>query len=277
MSSTTDDVLGSVAALWRYPVKSMMGEELSASDVTEQGLVGDRAYALIDTSSGKVASAKAPRKWGKLFEFRAAYAGEPRAGEKLPPVRITFPDGTTATSEESNIGSGLSGVFSREVTLATEPPAKAKYESVPVGAVPADLDGPTVDYPVRNGFFDLGAIHLLTTATIERLGELYPQGRFEARRFRPNIVLQTPEGEQGFVENGWPGKTLAIGDEVRIRVMSPTIRCVMTTLAQGDLPADPGILRTAAQHNQGNVGVYALVVQGGTVRLGDEVRAVDNG
>ncbi len=272
MSSTTDDVLGSVAALWRYPVKSMMGEELSASDVTEQGLVGDRAYALIDTSSGKVASAKAPRKWGKLFEFRAAYAGEPRAGEKLPPVRITFPDGTTATSEESNIGSGLSGVFGREVTLASEPPAKATYESIPVGAVPADPDGPTVDYPVLKGFFDLGAIHLLTTASIERLRELYPQGRFEVRRFRPNVVVQTPEGERGFVENGWPGKTLAIGDEVLIRVMSPTIRCVMTTLPQGDLPADPGILRTAAQHNQANVGIYALVVRGGTVRLGDEVR-----
>lgn len=272
MADAAETSVGPVTALWRYPVKSMMGEELSGSDITEHGLVGDRAYALIDPSSGKVASAKAPRKWGKLFEFRAAYEGAPRAGAKLPPVRITFPDGTTATSEEPNIERRLSGVFGRDVTLASEPPAKAKYESVPVGAVPADPDGPTVDYPVLKGFFDVGAIHLLTTASIERLRELYPQGRFEVRRFRPNVVVQTPEGERGFVENGWPGKTLAIGDEVLIRVMSPTIRCVMTTLPQGDLPADPGILRTAAQHNQANLGIYALVVRGGTVRLGDEVR-----
>ena len=271
MADAAKTIVGPVAALWRYPVKSMMGEELSGSDITEHGLVGDRAYALIDSSSGKVASAKAPRKWGKLFEFRAAYEVAPRAGAKLPPVRITFPDGTTATSEEPNIERRLSGVFGRDVKLASEPPPQAKYESVPVGSVPADPDGPTVDYPV-NGFFDLGAIHLLTTASIDRLRELYPQGRFEVRRFRPNIVVQTPEGERGFVENDWPGKTLAIGDKVCIRVMSPTIRCVMTTLAQGELPADAGILRTAAQHNQANVGIYALVVQGGTVRLGDEVR-----
>jgi hypothetical protein len=272
MPSTAEVVLGPVDALWRYPVKSMLGEELDAAEVTERGLEGDRAYALVDVETGKVVSAKAPRKWGKLFEFRAAYVGEPRAGEKLPPARITLPDGTVVTSEQGDIDGVLSGVFGREVTLATEPPPGAKYESVPVGAVPADPDGPTVDYPVRNGFFDLAAIHLLTTASIERLRELYPQGRFEARRYRPNVLVRTPEGARGFVENGWPGKTLAIGDEVLIRVMSPTIRCVMTTLPQGDLPADPGILRTAAQHNQANVGIYALVVRGGTVRLGDEVR-----
>jgi len=157
LTDAAETSVGPVTALWRYPVKSMMGEELSGSDVTESGLAGDRAYALIDASSGKVASAKAPRKWGKLFEFEAAYVGEPRSGAKLPPVRITFPDGTTATSEEPNIERRLSGVFGREVKLASEPPPKAKYESVPVGSVPADPDGPTVDYPV-NGFFDLGAL-----------------------------------------------------------------------------------------------------------------------
>ena len=269
MPSTAEAVLGSVDALWRYPVKSMLGEELSGSDITERGLVGDRAYALIDPSSGKVASAKVPRKWGKLFEFRAAYVGEPRAGAKLPPVRITFPDGTTATSEEPNIERKLSGVFSREVTLATEPPKGKglKVEWYPPG------DETVRDYRMPAGvFFDLGTIHILTTATINRLRELYPQGRFEARRFRPNIVVETGSGKSGFLENEWLNRTLVIGEEVRLRVFSPSPRCVMTTLPQGGLPADPGILRTAAQHNQANVGIYALVVQGGPVRLGDEVR-----
>lgn len=272
MADGAETIVGPVAALWRYPVKSMMGEELSGSDITEHGLVGDRAYALIDPSSGKVASAKAPRKWGKLFEFRAAYVAQPRAGEKLPPVRITFPDGTTATSEEQNIERRLSGVFGRDVTLAMEPPAKAKYESIPVRVDPEENPEPSVDYPLPNGFFDLGSLHLLATASLARLRELYPQGQFDVRRFRPNIVVRTPDSEVGFVENGWIGQTLAIGEEVRVRVFSPTVRCVMTTLPQSELPADPGVLRAAAQHNQANVGVYAVVVQGGTVRLGDEVR-----
>jgi uncharacterized protein YcbX len=120
-------------------------------------------------------------------------------------------------------------------------------------------------------FFDLAVVHLLTTATIERLRALYPEGRFEVRRFRPNIVVATGSDQQGFVENDWIGRTLAIGDEVRLRITGPCPRCVMITLPQGDLPKDAGILRTAAQNNQATVGVYADVVKGGTIRRGDDV------
>src|SRR5439155_6736628 len=120
-------------------------------------------------------------------------------------------------------------------------------------------------------FFDLAVVHLLTTATIERLRTLYPEGRFEVRRFRPNIVVATEPESQGFVENDWVGHTLAIGGDVRLQITGPCPRCVMTTLPQGDLPKDPGILRSAAQHNQANVGVYAYVIAGGTVRRGDRI------
>ena len=120
-------------------------------------------------------------------------------------------------------------------------------------------------------FFDLALVHLLTTATIERLRALYPAGRFEVRRFRPNIVVSTGPDEQGFVENDWIGHTVAIGDDVRLAITGPCPRCVMITLPQGDLPKDSGILRTAAQHNGVNVGVYASVGKGGTIRRGDSV------
>src|SRR5262249_25651578 len=110
--------------------------------------------------------------------------------------------------------------------------------------------------------------------TLDRLHALYPEGRFEAPRFRPNIVVAADADEQGFVENGWIGRTLAIGDDVRLRIIGPCGRCVMTTLAQGDLPKDPGILRTAAQSNEANVGVYADVERGGTVCRGDDVRLI---
>jgi uncharacterized protein YcbX len=125
--------------------------------------------------------------------------------------------------------------------------------------------------------FDVAVVHLLTTATIDRLRALYPQGRFEARRFRPNIVISTPEEGEGFVENDWVGRALVIGGNVRLAVTEPCQRCVMVTLPQGDLPKDSGILRTAAQHNGVNVGAYALVISGGTIRRGDAVELAAKG
>ncbi len=273
MLNTTRVELGSVVSLWRYPVKSMMGEELNAAALTERGLLGDRAYALVDPSNGKVVSAKNPKKWGRLFDFRAALAESPRGGEKIPPARITLPDGTTVTSEQGDLNQILSNVLGREVTLATTAPNTPSLEEYW-----PDMDGlahretVTEESMPAGTFFDLAVVHLLTTGTIDRLRELYPQGRFEVRRFRPNIVVEPASGEKNFVENAWIGHTLAIGDEVRLSITGPCPRCVMTTLPQGDLPRDPRILRTAAQHNQVNVGVYAAVLRGGTIRRGDPVR-----
>jgi uncharacterized protein YcbX len=136
-----------------------------------------------------------------------------------------------------------------------------------------DYRDTVTDFALPEGtFFDCAVVHLLTTATLDRLGELYPHGRFEVRRFRPNIVVTPTSGERTFIENAWVGHTLAIGDEVRLSVTGPCGRCVITTLAQGDLPKDAEILRTAAQHNHVHVGVYATVVRGGTIRRGDALR-----
>jgi hypothetical protein len=267
---------GSVVGLWRYPVKSMMGEELNAAEVTDRGLVGDRQFAVVDASTGKVAGAKNPRKWGNFFDFRAAYVEPPERGSKLPAVRLTLPDGTVVTSEQLDLAQVLSRALGREVSFAD-----AQHDGESLGAQAEeywpDMEGldyrdTVTEWELPAGtFFDLAVVHLLTTATIERLRALYPEGRFEVRRFRPNIVVATRPDRQGFVENDWIGHTLAIGDEVRLRITGPCPRCVMTTLPQGDLPKDAGILRAAAQNNQANVGVYADVVKGGTVRRGDDV------
>ncbi|HEX4076036.1 MAG TPA: MOSC domain-containing protein, partial [Candidatus Acidoferrales bacterium] len=104
--------------------------------------------------------------------------------------------------------------------------------------------------------------------TLDRLRELNPRSRFEPRRFRPNLIIDTG-GQEGFVENDWIGKTIAIGPEVKIQVTGPCPRCVMTTLGQADLPKDPQVLKTAAQHNEAHVGAYASVVQPGMIRIGD--------
>jgi hypothetical protein len=251
----------------------MMGEELNATEVTDRGLLGDRAYALLDASNGKVASAKHPRKWANLFDFRAAFAEPPRADEKIPPIRITLPNGSIVTSEQSDLNKVLTNALGREVTLATAAPGASSLEEYwPDMEGLAHRETVTDEAMPVGTFFDLAVAHVLTSATIDRLRELYPQGRFEVRRFRPNIVVQPASAEKDFVENAWVGHSLVIGDEVRLNVTGPCPRCVMTTLPQGDLPRDPGILRTAAQHNQVNVGVYAAVLRGGTIRRGDPVR-----
>src|SRR5437773_11465771 len=108
----------SVIGLWRYPVKSMMGEELNAAEVTERGLVGDRQFAVVDASTGKVAGAKNPRKWGNCFDFRAVYVEPPERGSKPPAVRLTLPDGTVVTSEQPDLGQVLSSALGREVAFA---------------------------------------------------------------------------------------------------------------------------------------------------------------
>src|SRR6266576_4415422 len=114
MSGSAQTLRGSVVALWRYPVKSMMGEELNATEVAKTGLLGDRAYALVDSSDAKVASAKNPRKWPQLFDFRAALADAPKSVVKAPSVRITLPDGTIVTSDQPEINRILSNVLKRQ-------------------------------------------------------------------------------------------------------------------------------------------------------------------
>jgi uncharacterized protein len=251
----------------------MLGEELNSSYVTERGLAGDRAYALIDEETGKVASAKNPRKWERLFDFRSIFVDPPQAPENIPPVRITLPDGNQIFSDEDkNVDLTLSKALGRNVRLIRSNLDKPSYEEYW-----PDIDGlaqrekVTEEAMPPQTFFDISVIHLLTTSTINRLRELYSEGRFEIRRFRPNIVVEPASGEKDFIENLWIGKKLAIGEDIILRINGPCTRCVMITLPQGDLPKDLGILHTVARYNQVNVGVYASVLRGGTVHRGDLV------
>lgn len=273
MSNAVQGSVGSVVSLWRYPVKSMMGEELNAADVTDRGVLGDRAYALVDNSDGKAATAKNPRKWPHLFDFRATFVEPVRSATSMPAVRIVLPDGATLTSDQGDANQILSKALNREVTVQAAQAGVVKAEEYWPDMEGLDHRDTVTDFALPEGtFFDIDVVHLLTTATLDRLRELYPQGRFEVRRFRPNIVVQLRSGEKDFAENAWVGHTLVIGTAVRLNITGPCGRCVMTTLAQGDLPPDPGILRTAAQHNQVNVGVYAAVARAGEIRRGDPTR-----
>jgi hypothetical protein len=219
-----------------------------------------------------VVSAKNPRKWPSLFDFRAGFVETTRRDAPIPPARITLPGGSFVTTHDSNVDRVLSDALGREVHIGTVPPETPTLEEYW-----PDMDGlphreTITDETILEGtFFDGAVLHVLTTATIDHLRELYPQGRFEVRRFRPNIVVGLSAEEHAFVEDRWIGHTIVIGTEVHLSITRACQRCVMTTLPQGDLPKDPGILRAAAQNNTGNVGVYAAVLRGGTIRRGDPV------
>lgn len=285
--TSSDASLGAVVALWRYPVKSMQGEELHGAAITERGIVGDRAYAILDRETGHVASAKHPRKWSRLFACRAAYTEPPRPGAALPPVWIALPDGEVVRSDQANVDRVLSHALGREVALIRDAPAAPTREAdrTPVDARAGEeiiRQEPMALAAPAGTFFDHAPIHVLTTATLDRLRALHPAGRWETRRFRPNLVIAPAGDTAGFVENAWLGHQIAAGPEVRLQAIDPCPRCVVTTLAQSDLPRDPGILRALGQANAvasvtlapGAVfpavaGIYASVLQGGTIRRGD--------
>lgn len=290
------DVVGSVSTLWRFPVKSMRGEQLEEVEVTDRGLVGDRAYALIEADTGKVVSAKSVKRFPRLLACRATFLEKPQPGRTAPPVQIDLPDGTSITSDSAQSDGALSQYFRQNLRLARaapknftidmfhpdlgehgQPDKRDQVVDQKLGAALfAELG---LASPVPEGsFFDVFPITVLTTSTLDKLNQLQPQSRFDQRRFRMNIVIDSKE--PGFIENKWVGRELRVGENVRLRVEVPDSRCVMTTLAQGELPKDPEILKGLARHNRiqvGNfgeypcAGVYAIVTAPGTIREGDSV------
>ena len=284
-------VVGSVSSIRRYPVKSMLGEELETVALDQRGVVGDRRHALIDDESGKVISAKRPRRWGRMFELTG------RTSEGGPVV--AFPDGETVAVSDPKLSVRLGEFFGRPVSVADTPPPDARFEEVWLrelkgGAEPyfgmesrledgeEMIDGGAFMEPQGN-FFNFGAVHLVTSSTISELTRQAPQSRFDADRFRPNLVIDTDD--DGFVETAWQGRTLQIGS-VQLRVSITVPRCVITTLPQDGLglPGDRDVLRTISETNSVDVlqtgtpypcvGVYADVLVTGEIRRGDAVRLI---
>jgi len=294
----TSEAVGSIRALWRYPVKSMLGEELEAVDLREGGVVGDRAYALRDKDTGKVASAKHPKLWPNLLACRASFVDATRPDDELPPVRIELADGNVVMSDATDADAVLSRFFGRDVELAHAAhngytidqyhPDEENYDpeghrdevvEARLGAAFFNEQGLQSAVP-EGSFFDLYPLSVLTTSSLDQLGELEPHSRFDARRFRMNVIVDTQA--RGFVENEWVGRTLAIGDDVQIGVALPDPRCVMPSLAQQDLPKDSRILKALVQHNRIDVagslypcaGVYAVAEATGVIRRHDRVSLV---
>lgn len=268
-------LVGHVQALWRYPVKSMLGERLPRLEVGPGGVLGDRGYALWDAESRRVASAKNPRRWADLLAYSARYLAEPRTGAPLPPVAVEGPlEGADVApislrSDDPALVARLSERLGRRVTLLDQPPPAASLDQYWPPVEGRAFQDVTNELVLPEGtFFDACPIHAITTATLAELRRLEPDLDFAVERFRPNLLIDTA-GAEGFVEQSWEGGTLAIGDQLRLRVDGGCPRCVITTLAQGGLPEEIEILRATARHNRVTAGIRLSVLQPGPVAVGD--------
>lgn len=292
--SRADGVVGRIKTLFRFPIKSVGGRSIGHTYIDLHGGLGDHRYAFIDVETGNLCNAKNPRKYGSMLACRAHYLDEPRPGQPLPTLEVVFPDGRAHRNIGTDLDDAMSRYLGREVRLTSAVPSDAKTELVWDAATGlpkegvyshttrnADGDEVLTYGPLHaNGFFDLAPLHLITTSTITHFRRLAPGANFDARRYRPTMVIDTPAS--GLVEDAWVGGRLTIGPAMAARVDLCTPRCVMSTLAHAkDVPLDRATLRTIAKHNSKVIpdvgrlacaGVYATVAAAGPVRVGDAVR-----
>jgi len=243
-------VVGTVSEIWRYPVQSMQGERLDAAEVAAAGIVGDRAYGVVDPDAGMVVSSSSGRrKWRDVVTLAARYVGTPVPNGSAAPIEIRLPDGTWIAGDRPDIDARLAAALGTPVHLADKAAENKRAE------------------------YSHSPLHVLTTASLRQFALHHPDGRFAPARFRPNLVVDM-DRETGFAEQGWIERRFRVGATVEIAVTEHCKRCVMTTLPQGDLPMDPVILHTTSMHNQTRAGVYASVLRPGQMRVGDAVHAI---
>jgi uncharacterized protein YcbX len=234
-----------VSALWLYPVQSLRGQKMEALDFQSGGLRMDRWFGIRDVETGgMVGSSMGKRAWKPLITWEAALL-TPMDSE-LPKVEIRFPDGTHVSSDDAAVDRTLSERLGRAVELRGKDGQKAERR------------------------YRMASCHLLTTATLNKLREAYPEGDFAPERFRPNLVLDCG-AESGFIEQPWVGRLISAASGAVLEGSEDCKRCALTTRAQGDLPSDPKILHTVMQENNTSAGIYARVAQSGKIALADDV------
>lgn len=275
-----------VSGLFRFPVKSMAGERHSTLAFTGRGAVGDRVWAVRDEVRGGIRGGK---KIPSLMKLAAHFPGEVRAEGSSPAV-ITAPDGSSRETGSEDVNAWLSEQLDHPVTLWPLLPAdaldhyrrgapdhedfetelremfaRAADEPLPDLAIFAEV----IEYESPPGtYFDAFPVLLLTEQSLASMAKYRPQSQFHVDRFRPNILLDAADSDHPFPESQWLGRQIRIGEMV-LETVGDCPRCAMTTHGFGDLPKDPGIMRALVENSEGNLGIYARVVTGGTVTIGD--------
>ena len=271
----------SILNIYRYPVKSMMGEALSEADIGEAGITGDRGWAVRDEKRGGIRGAK---KIPQLMTLTA------QSGSTAP--LITTPDGESASASSEGINGWLSDKLNHPVTLWPLLPAdqlnhyrrgapdtedfeqelRAVFGRLPEEPLP-DLTGfeELLEFESPPGtYFDAFPISITSQQSLATMNQLDGGSKFDVRRFRPNLLVDIPDTDHPFPEQAWVGRMLSIGS-VKLKIEMTCPRCSMTTHGFDDLPRDTEIMRKLVANSEGNLGIYASVVTPGAVKPGDRI------
>jgi MOSC domain-containing protein len=285
-----DTYVGTVAEIWRYPVKSMGGERLPHSVITPRGVHADRMWAVRDLELDTFTTA---RRWPVLLQCSARFAEDPADRSAGPgdvlEVIVTFPDGREISSSDPTVNDRLSELIAKPARLEPLPALSEKRRYRTPQATKADLrrqfaipDGERLPdfsmFPVRKlaelaryatpvgALYDAYPIHVLTRASLRAMEERSPGAQFDVRRFRPNVVVEGSGAE--LAEFGWCGGRLRAPNVV-FDTQIPVLRCSIPTRQQGELPAEPDVLRTINAHADRCLGVYADVATAGVLAVGE--------
>jgi MOSC domain-containing protein len=248
-----------VTRLFRYPVKSLAGEEIPALEIGPQGPAGDRMFGVVDAATGRVLSAK------RLPRLLTAQA-RMRGGE----VEVILPGGHLVRAGGAEADGAFSDWLGRKVRLERRRGGRALVDYEPNPYEPTGLV--SFDLPPGN-FADTAPVHLLSESSLRDAARERPSSNWDITRFRPNVFLAGAGGPR--TEDGWVDRHLAIGS-VLLAVTEPCLRCVMVNHAQGGLPADDSMFRWLLRARSGTLGVHATVARAGLIRGGDRLTVLDS-
>ncbi len=273
----------SIAELWRYPIKSMGGERVESLELRVSAIVGDRRWAVRNTETGKIASAKRPRPYGQLLDWSADTHAD--GG-----VIVSAPDGREYIAGSSELDAALTGALGEpvqvvEVEEGREETYGSEWPEIP-GTVLSDVE---VDLPVaalteKTSFVDASAVHIIVNQSMAHLAALLDGIKLGSQRFRPNVVLDAHDhsGSGEFADLAWEDLDVKIGD-AELRIGDATPRCVMTTLAQPGYEQAKSVLQVlaATARKEFDYGAFACfgtnaeVTVAGTIQVGDTLVVPD--
>jgi hypothetical protein len=276
-----------VSELWRYPVKSMVGETVETIRLDELGVVGDRTWAVRDLERGGIRGAK---KIGALMQLAARDLGD---GE----VEISLPDGSVVRTSDPDADERVSAAVDHQISLESLRPAddldhyrrgapdSEDIEAEMRGIFGREADEPFPDFSVfppiiaefespPGTYYDEFPLMVMSTAALAALARALPESNVDVRRFRPSLVIDTGDdgaeaSTPGHPEFDWSGRRATIGTAT-IEFDAPCPRCVMVTRQIDDrIPADRAVLRHIVRDLDQNLGIYATIVEPGVVTVGD--------
>ena len=285
--------VGTVSELWRYPVKSMGGEQIESTAIDQNGAAGDRGWVIREGGENRTA-----RQVPRLLHCAARYVEAPSAERRSPHFEVLLPDDETLASAADDFDQRLSAVLGREITVLPLHPAEdlEHYRRPPAdpnvdqmasmrevfGLEPGDPFPDLGDIPMDilaqfssppGTYFDAFPIHILTTASLNTLASVGAGDDADVRRFRPNVLIDTGEAE-GLLEVDWTGKRLRLG-EVVLEMRTTTVRCSIPAHAQRDFGSSRAVGRALIERTKQHLGSYCHVVEAGTVHVGDTVELID--